>query len=64
MLVERQRQNGLTLHAELLEGLMARPEAPVSGAPLHTPAMTSLVMMVLSAKEPKEPRAPKEPRRR
>ncbi|KAK1178202.1 hypothetical protein B7755_008655 [Streptomyces sp. NBS 14/10] len=64
MLVERQRQDGLTLHAELLEGLMARPEAPVSGAPLHTPAMTSLVMMVLSAKEPKEPRTPKEPRRR
>ncbi|ADI11386.1 hypothetical protein SBI_08268 [Streptomyces bingchenggensis BCW-1] len=64
MLVERQRRDGLTLDAELLEGLMARPEAPVSGAPLHTPAMTTLVVMVLSPKEPKEPRDPKQPRRR
>ncbi|MFD8380264.1 hypothetical protein ACFV2X_17235 [Streptomyces sp. NPDC059679] len=61
MLVERQRQDGLTLHAELLEGLMARPEAPVSGAPLHTPAVGQIIFLLVSPKEPKEP---KEPRRR
>jgi hypothetical protein len=61
MLIEKQRQDGLTLDAESIEGLMARPEAPVSGAPLHCPAVATVVILIISPKEPKEP---KEPRRR
>ncbi|MES4906919.1 MULTISPECIES: hypothetical protein [unclassified Streptomyces] len=62
MLIEKQRQDGrLTLDAESIEGLMARSEAPVSGAPLHCPAVGTIVFVIVSPKEPKEPR---EPRRR
>ncbi|MCF6523966.1 hypothetical protein [Streptomyces sp. JJ36] len=59
MLVETLTQDAPALDAQLLEDLTVRPEAPVSGAPLPSPATAWL--LILSPREPKEP---KEPRRR
>ncbi|MGP4111405.1 hypothetical protein ACTWP5_10865 [Streptomyces sp. 4N509B] len=48
------RQEDLAVDVELLEDLMVRAEAPVSGAPLHTPPAAWL--LILSPKEPNEPK--------
>lgn len=56
MLCEALRQDSLTLDAELLEGLVASPEAPVSDAPQYSPQAISV--LILSPKEPKEPKRP------
>ncbi|MFI1727702.1 hypothetical protein ACH40E_00355 [Streptomyces acidicola] len=60
MLVTELQRIDLSLDTELLEGLMVRPEAPVTGAPLPRPEGAGTLLLAallqLSPKEPKEPR--------
>jgi hypothetical protein len=56
MLRESLRQDSLILDAELIDGLAARPEAPMSDAPLYHPRN---LWTLLSTKEPKEPKKPR-----
>lgn len=60
MRIETPRSDVLTLDAEVVEGLMTGPEAPVSDAPLPTVESEGelglLLLLGISPKPPKEPR--------